>query len=259
MGRRKGLTEENDMSMDTHRETVLTVTGITRVIRTERTGTVKKLEADHTRAVKAALVDMRKAGVPDLRARARAVGEGGKGRISKMADLWERGGFTPYGTYNVAAMRKPFPKVTPADVPDYFVETAPGEYVTSEIAEESGATEMLEEILPGLKVGRDGRYWVLRLAGSATAEKPNGTHLGPCFRTKAAARKSALTELASFNWTRPHAEIRDDERAKTVVVWIKLREFAARKPSDQWRQEDARKAEVAIRELEHPASETLAA
>jgi hypothetical protein len=43
--------------MTNHRETIITVFGKSQVIRTERTGTVKQLEAAHTKAVRAALVE----------------------------------------------------------------------------------------------------------------------------------------------------------------------------------------------------------
>ncbi|CAL9611530.1 hypothetical protein SUDANB1_05637 [Streptomyces sp. enrichment culture] len=47
------------------RETTVTVYGTTRTIRTERTGTVKQLDAAHTKAVRAALTELHEAGKGD--------------------------------------------------------------------------------------------------------------------------------------------------------------------------------------------------
>lgn len=44
------------------RETTVTVYGVTRTIRTERTGTTRQLETKHTKAVRAALTEMHEAG-----------------------------------------------------------------------------------------------------------------------------------------------------------------------------------------------------
>lgn len=122
-----------------YRETTITVAGIERVIRTEVGGkirTVKQLEAAQAKAVKAALVDMRKASAPTIHARARAVGEGGKGTLSSLARRWERGTFTSHGTYDVATMKRPFPPVRYTEaVPEYLVEVAAGHYATAEAAE----------------------------------------------------------------------------------------------------------------------------
>ena len=239
------------------RETTVTVTGTTRTIRTERIGTVKQLEAAHTKAVKAALVEMRKAAIPALRER-RDPALGPLIRLAWFAEQvaqWEKGTFAPTpGTYSVAAMRKPWPKPTRRPVPEYLVEVAPGEFATREAAEAMGVEEYEEEILPGLTVGREGKYWVLHHPRSTTTEKPRGYHVGPLYRTKADARKSALTELAGFDWTRSQAELVADERVKVTVKWIKSREWAARKPSEAWRREDAQKAYEALRALRGPES-----
>jgi hypothetical protein len=80
---------------------------------------------------------MRKVAAPKLRARAAAVGEGGKGFISSLARRWERGTFVSHGTYDVAAMRKPHPPVKYTEtVPGHLVEVEPGHYATAEAAEQ---------------------------------------------------------------------------------------------------------------------------
>jgi hypothetical protein len=120
-----------------HRETTIRVAGVERVIRTEVGGkvrTVKQLEAAHAKSVKAALVEMRKAGAPTLRAKARAVGDGGKGEFSKLAARWERGVFAAHGTPGVSSA--PFPKFRfTGEIPEYLTEVAPGHYATAEAAE----------------------------------------------------------------------------------------------------------------------------
>ncbi|WP_406161078.1 hypothetical protein [Streptomyces canus] len=125
-----------------HRETRLTVAGVERVIRTEIGGkirTVKQLEAGHTKTVKAALVEMRKVGAPTLRAKARAVGDGGTGAFSKLAARWERGVFVSHGTPGVSTA--PFPKVRyTTEIPGYLFEIDPGHWVTE------GAAELLTGI-----------------------------------------------------------------------------------------------------------------
>jgi hypothetical protein len=60
---------------DTFRETRVTVAGTEHVIRTELGGkvrTVRQLESTHTKAVKAALIDARRANLPALMAAAKA-------------------------------------------------------------------------------------------------------------------------------------------------------------------------------------------
>lgn len=123
-----------------HRETTLRVAGVERIIRTEIGGklrTVKQLEAAHTKAVKAALTEMRKAGAETLRKRAAAVGEGGSDCISQQARRWERGTFPSYGTYDVSAARKPFPAPRfTGEAPAYLVEIEPGHYATADVAKQ---------------------------------------------------------------------------------------------------------------------------
>lgn len=135
-----------------YRETVLTVAGVERIVRTEMGGkvrTVKQLEAAHTKTVKAALVEMRRANLPALEVAAKdaerlaadphagwAVKDAAK-RARNIARRAERGTLHSHGTYDVATMRKPHPPVRYTEtVPEYLVEVEPGHYATHEAAEQ---------------------------------------------------------------------------------------------------------------------------
>ncbi|MFI2212988.1 hypothetical protein [Streptomyces sp. NPDC020141] len=128
--------------MSNSRETLIRVCGVEQVVRTELSGSVKKLEVAHTKAVKAALVELRKMSANVLRAKAKRLGEEGRGEYSTLASRWERGVFPRYGTYDVQAAMKPYPKVRFTDeVPDYLVELAPGVYATYDATSTLGAAE----------------------------------------------------------------------------------------------------------------------
>ncbi|WP_326742628.1 hypothetical protein [Streptomyces sp. NBC_01768] len=231
--------------MNSHdfRETKIRVDGVEQTIRTERTSTVKRLETDHTKAVKAALVARRTEVLsivfdPD--------------KAAKMAKA-----ATVFPACNWVDARKGFPKApTGKPIPDYLVEVAPGHYATAEAAKSMGAEELFEEVLPGLRVCRyaDGTRWTLRLAGTVTEEKPEGTHLGPLFKSRDRARQVALDELSGFDWTRPADELKADEAAGTTVRFIKWREHVARKPSDTWAWEQLREAEAALKAFQRSHS-----
>ncbi|MFD5504638.1 hypothetical protein ACFWJS_33845 [Streptomyces sp. NPDC127061] len=231
------------MNTDGFRETTIRVDGIEQTIRTERTSTVKRLEADHTKAVKAALVARRTEVLSDI------FGPDEAARKAKAAL------FTPACNYVDA--RKGFPKAPAGKaVPDYLVEVAPGHYATAEAAESMGADELFEEVLPGLRVCRyaDGKRWTLRLAGTATEEKPEGTHLGPLFKSRDRARRVAFDELSGFDWTRSVDELRADEVAGATVRFIKWREHVASKPSDAWAKAQLREAEAALKDFQDTVS-----
>ncbi|WDM16685.1 hypothetical protein J3S85_37590 [Streptomyces lavenduligriseus] len=133
------------------RETTITVAGIERVIRTEMVGhirTVKALETAHTKAVKAALVEMRRDALPVFQAAADKAEEHAKTRpvdplammsakdARNTARRAERGTLHSHGTYNVRTARKPHPSVRYTEtVPEYLVEIEPGHYATDEAAE----------------------------------------------------------------------------------------------------------------------------
>lgn len=139
------------MSKD-FRETTIRVAGVERVIRTERVDkvrTVKQLEAAHTKAVKAVVIEMRRANLPAFKVSAdKAEVEAKKSRGSwllaedakrarNIVRRAERGTLPSYGTCDVATMKKPFPKVKFTDeVPAYLTEVEPGHYATEEVAEE---------------------------------------------------------------------------------------------------------------------------
>ncbi|MER7922119.1 hypothetical protein ABTY96_03110 [Streptomyces sp. NPDC096057] len=131
-----------------HRETVLRVAGVERVIRTEVGGkirSVKQLEAAHTKAVKAAIIELRKANLDGYR-RALATLEAESWSPRRDRDIEamkrtvrraERGTLISHGTYDVAAVRRPFPPVRYTEtVPEYLVEVEPGHYATEEAAEQ---------------------------------------------------------------------------------------------------------------------------
>ncbi|MFJ6636629.1 hypothetical protein ACIQMR_35475 [Streptomyces sp. NPDC091376] len=131
-----------------YRETTITVAGVAHVVRTERTGTVKQLEAAHTKAVKATIVDARRANLPTFIAAAEAA----ELKAKKSPGSWllkeaakdarnivrraERGTCHSH-TSPWAASLKPLPKVRfTAEIPSYLVEVAPGHYATEEAAEQ---------------------------------------------------------------------------------------------------------------------------
>ncbi|MDX2794054.1 hypothetical protein [Streptomyces scabiei] len=140
------MTTNNDF-----RETTIRVAGVDRVIRTEidgRVRTVKQLEAAHTKTVRATIVEMRRENLPNLKAAAAkaelaakespysslalANAKATKGFVRQA----ERGTLPSYGTYDVATMKKPFPKARfTGEIPEYFMEIEPGHFVTEEVAE----------------------------------------------------------------------------------------------------------------------------
>lgn len=249
------------------RETMIRVHGVERTIRTERVGSVKQLEAAHTKAVKAALVDMDRTEaerrnadeLATLRRKKWADAEGlpGSGQRSRDNALvqartrhMQRKPLKFHGaTSAYVDARRGWPKVTYATaVPDYFVEVAPGEYATAEAAESMGAAEHVDEVIPGLSPARYGRGWILRHLPSVTDEKPD-THLGPVFKSRKRAREVALTELARFDFTRSQEEIIADEETAAVVKFVKLREFVAASKRNAWAEGDLREAEAAVSTL----------
>ncbi|MGV9546795.1 hypothetical protein [Streptomyces ardesiacus] len=133
------------------RETVLRVADEERTVRTElgdRVRTVKQLEAAHTKAVKAALVEMRRANLPAFEAAAKSaedealksrgawwVQEAAK-RARNIARRAERG--TTFGCTSAwASALKPLPKIRyTEEVPAYLVEIEPDHYATPEAAEQ---------------------------------------------------------------------------------------------------------------------------
>lgn len=254
------------MSSD-FRETTLTLAGVAHTIRTERTGSVKQLEAAHLKAVKAAIDNTRAQGVARRNAEELA---------SLRAKTWEdREGFPGSGersrsnaivqaeirhlkytapkvrnvTCNYVDARKGLPKVTfGKPVPEYLVEVAPGEYATAEAAEGMAATEHVDEILPGLAVVRRQAIkttWVLRHTPSYT-EGAKEVHLGPVFKTRERAREVVSTELAHLDWTRGADELLADEATGATVRYIKLREFVAASKRNAWATAELREAEAAL-------------
>jgi hypothetical protein len=120
-----------------YRETTIRIHGLERVIRTEQTGTVKQLEAAHTKAVKAAVTELHAQSVPAYAARVRKMdraavivevsnvlpfydaqklvarngGAAGAHVLREgLVTRYERRKFTVPGT-NYTDARKPFPKV----------------------------------------------------------------------------------------------------------------------------------------------------
>ncbi|MEV7855158.1 hypothetical protein [Streptomyces sp. NPDC088183] len=226
------------MNSNDFRETTIRVEGIEQTIRTERTSTVKRLEADHTKAVKAALVARRTEVLSNIF---------GPDKAAKMAKA-----ATTFPACNWVDARKDFPKAPAGKpIPDYLVEIEPGHYATAEAAQSMGAEELAEEVLPGLELRRfsDGKNWLLCLAVTVTEEKPEGWHLGPLFKSRDRARRVALDELSGFDWTRSADELTADEATRLVVRLIKWREHVARKPSDAWAGEQLREAEAALKDF----------
>jgi hypothetical protein len=128
-----------------HRETTIRVAGVERVIRTEVGGkirTVKQLEVAHTRSVKGAVIEMRRAN-SDVYRRTLATMEAASWSPARDRDIEamkliirraERGTITSHGTPGVSTA--PFPKVRyTTEIPEYLTEVAPGHYATAEAAE----------------------------------------------------------------------------------------------------------------------------
>ncbi|MFD3422096.1 hypothetical protein [Streptomyces decoyicus] len=215
-------------------ETTVRVAGTEKVVRTERTSTVEHLQTTHTKAVKAAIVELRTAENsrifrPELAAK--------KARNE-----------TKFPSYvDQAKARRPDPLPSRIDVPDYLVELAPGEYATGEAAGAMKVSERVDEVLPGLGVVRDregGSRWLLRHLPSVTEERPDA-HLGPVFKTRKRARTVALTELAHLDWTRPTQELLDDAVGPTVRI-IKWREYIAAAKRNAWAEPNLREAEAEL-------------
>jgi hypothetical protein len=132
-------------STTNYRETMIRVASIERVIRTEMGGkvrTAKQLEAAHTKAVKGALVDMRRANLDGFKRAAVELEarpwfplkDQDVKRAHNIARRAERGTLHSHGTPGVDA--KPFPPVRYTEtVPEYLVEVEPGHYATAEAAE----------------------------------------------------------------------------------------------------------------------------
>ncbi|PKA37945.1 hypothetical protein [Streptomyces sp. SM8] len=130
------------------RETILRSQGVEHVVRTEGTGTVKQLEAAHTKAVKATLLELKRETLPALRKAAEdAAAKAGhqtfgveyhRAEALRVAvRRAEKGTITKFGTYDVATMRKPWPKVRfTTEVPEYLTEVEPGHWATPEVADE---------------------------------------------------------------------------------------------------------------------------
>ncbi|MDX2575947.1 hypothetical protein PV332_10690 [Streptomyces scabiei] len=140
------------MTHNDFRETTIRIAGVDRVIRTEIGGkvrTVKQLEAAHTKAVRVAIIEMRRENLPNLKAAAAtaelaakespysslalANAKATKGFVRQA----ERGTLPSYGTYDVATMKKPFPKARyTGEIPEYLTEIEPGHYVTPDVVSE---------------------------------------------------------------------------------------------------------------------------
>ncbi|MCM2391759.1 hypothetical protein [Streptomyces albipurpureus] len=234
------------------RETTLRVTGAERVIRTERKGTVKHLEAAHTKAVKAALLEMRKAAAPALRDRPMLMDRGGNWvDWGKQADRWERGTFPSRVGVDVWTVRRPFPKVRfTEEVPADLIKIGPTEYATMEAAASMGVGEIAEEVLPGLFLRRFGiDEWALAMPSTADDYRPDGYHVGTLFAVRKRARQVAVEELSIFDWTRTADEMRADELLVATVQVIRWREQVARKPSDILARDALREAREALEAL----------
>ncbi|MGW2515037.1 hypothetical protein ACWC0A_37850 [Streptomyces scopuliridis] len=255
------------------RETKLRIFGVERVIRTERTGSVKQLEAAHTKAVKAVLAEERTVGLDrrhadrldEIESSSWEDKEGwkGSGRHAKanalaLADKLDKERravkHAPVRCNWVDAC-KGLPKVTYGKpVPDYLIEIAPREYATTEAARSMEAEELPDEVLPGLELRRYGKKWVLCHVLSVTEERPN-VHIGPVFKTRERARHIALTELAHLDWTHTTEELLADPVAGPTVRIIKWREFVAASKRNAWAKERVREAEAELAVL----TQTLAA
>jgi hypothetical protein len=107
-----------------HRETTVRVAGVERVVRTEVGGkirTVKQLEAAHTKAVKAAIIEMRIAAAPDSMPHEMAE------RLAKRA--------TQFPACNWDAAVRPLRALRTEDPTTYLVEVEPGHWATEDAAE----------------------------------------------------------------------------------------------------------------------------
>ncbi|MFJ8676830.1 hypothetical protein [Streptomyces sp. NPDC093589] len=152
------------------------------------------------------------------------------------------------GYVDHAKARRPEPRPSRIDVPDYLVELAPGEYATAEAAEAMKASEHVDEVLPGLGVVRShkgGSQWLLRHLPSVTEERPDA-HLGPVFKTRKRAREVALSELAHLDWTLPAQELLDDAVTGPTVRIIKWREYIAAAKRNAWAEPHLREAEAEL-------------
>lgn len=157
-----------------HRETTITVYGVTRTIRTEQTGTTRQLEAAHTKAVKAALEELHAAGKGAALASARAAAEaaGAKSRnhhsglflieAQRLRDRVariEKRKFTAPAGGRYPAMRRPFPPVkcdidvTDPRVADYHEAITPGAPAHPDTASAEAAVEEPAPIAPLSEVG----------------------------------------------------------------------------------------------------------
>lgn len=268
---RQVLTESparKDTVSSDFRETMIRVHGVERVIRTERAGSVKRLESAHTKAVKEALVELSRTVTEQRDADELASlhaakwpdkegfpGSGQRSRDNAVVQAETRHMTRKRRTFGVAPSsyvdaRKGWPKVTfTASVPDYFVEVAPGEYATAEAAESMGATEHTDEVLPGVTLQRYGKGWTLYHLASADEEHPQGRSLGVLFKTRKRAREVSLTDLAGLDFTRPAEELVADEETAAVMKVVKLREFLSASKRNAWSEADLRAAEVKLAEL----------
>ncbi|MFD5160991.1 hypothetical protein ACFWMJ_23430 [Streptomyces hawaiiensis] len=107
-----------------HRETTVTVAGVERVIRTEMGGrvrTVKQLETAHTKAVKAAVIEMRIAAAPDSMPYEMAHGMATRA--------------TKFPVCNWDAAVRPLRALRTEDPTAYLVEVEPGHWATEDAAE----------------------------------------------------------------------------------------------------------------------------
>lgn len=269
--RRRVVTAPFVPALVTHRETTIRVDGFERVVRTElgdKIRTVKQLEAAQLKAVKAAIVAMRQAKLDeqyaDMVSSAQkpqedtegfpGSGERFQSSLLHQAEVWRH----EYGTAktlknvptNYVDARKGFPKVTFTNtVPEYMIETAPGEYATPDAAKSMDVKERVDEVVPGLAVERRraGTGWFLCHLPSVSGE--SRPHLGPVFKTRQRARQVALTELARFDFTRTQAEIVEDEETRVVIKFLKLREFVAAKKANAYAEDDLRKAAEEVARL----------
>lgn len=111
------------MSAD-HRETLLRFAGVEHVVRTETGGkirTVKQLEAAHTKAVKAAVINLRIETAPNSMPREMA------------EEMAKRATQLPRCNWDAAV--RPLRAVRTEDPTSYLVEVAPGHYATEDAAE----------------------------------------------------------------------------------------------------------------------------
>jgi hypothetical protein len=258
------------------RETMIRVSGVEQTIRTERGGKIRtpaQLESAHMKAVKAAILAARQskldAQYADRLADAEkpqqdAEGLPGSGERTRQnlvtqAKIWRHTHGTAAPVKSVAInyvdVRKGFPKVAfKSEVPDYFVEVAPGHYATAEAAKSMGVVEHADEILPGLILRRHGKGWAPYHLRSATDEKPLGVPLGPAFKTRKRAREVITRELGRFDWTRTAGELIADEETAAVVKFVKLREFVTASVRNDWAAPQLREAEAALAQFAQSAA-----